>query len=932
MSSQLLDLRQHGQSVWYDDMSRRLLASGELLRMIHRDGLAGVTSNPTILEQAVNRTDAYDEEIALLARRGMSAPEIYARIVTADIAEAADVLHPVHEATAAGDGYVSLEVSPALADDAEATVAEALALWRLLDRDNAMIKVPGTAAGLVAVRRLIAAGVNVNVTLLFSLADYDGAARAYIDGIADRVAAGGDVGRIASVASVFVSRIDTAVDRLLDRIAGSARDPEVRRRAVALSGEAAVANAKLVYRRFSDVFGTPAWHELAARGARPQRPLWASTGTKNPRYSDVKYVETLVGPHTVTTLPPGAMAAFRDHGHARSVIADDVVGARRVIDELARLGVDLDAVLAALKAEGLRAFEDSFEALMLGVDTKRKAALLRGGFQVAGAGLGEALDRRNVQLQMDDYVERLWQKDPSLWSDEPDEQKRIAQRLGWLESPEIMARALPRLTRFAEAVRRDGIRDVVLLGMGGSSLAPEVMRAILGGRADVPALHVLDSTDPGAVLAVEGRTSAAATLFIVASKSGTTVEPNALAAYFRGRLEAAGVEAPARRFVAITDEGTPLHETAVGDGWREVFVNPSDIGGRYSALSFFGLVPAALLGVDVAGVLAWGRGMARLCGPGNAMAQNPGVALGILMGEAARNGRDKLTLIAGPRLAPFGLWVEQLIAESTGKHGTGIVPVANEPLGRPEAYGPDRLFVRLRVHGGDPDEHARDGTVERLRAAGHPIVTIHLDEAAGIGAEFVRWEIATATAGAILAINPFDEPNVQQAKDATRALLARYQAEGRLPAPAPAPTRADLAARFARVGPGAYVALLAYLPFDPLIDARLAQCRAIVRDCLGVATTAGYGPRYLHSTGQLHKGGADSGVFVVLTAAPRCDVAIPGEPYSFATLEMAQALGDIASLEAAGRRVVHLHLADPDHTTVDRACALIESALPDTHR
>lgn len=953
MASQLLDLRRYGQSVWYDFISRHLFASGELLRMIARDGLAGVTSNPTILEQAINKTDAYDEEIAILARRGMSATEIYLRLVVEDIAEAADNLYSVYEATNGGDGYVSIEVSPELAHDAAGTVAEAMRLWRRIGRDNVMVKAPGTQAGFTAVRQLISEGLNVNITLLFSLADYEAAAQAYIDGIKDRLSKGNDVRNVASVASVFVSRIDTMVDKALDQQLQTTRDSEARQGLESLKGKVAIANAKLIYQRFKEIFLSQEWQELEAKGARRQRPLWASTGTKNPKYSDVLYIEELVGPDTVTTVPPGALSAFRDHGQARSTIDQDLQGAGQVLERLNAVGIDLAKICTVLKTEGLQAFADSFAALLLGVDTKRKAALLKGRYQIAGAKLGEALDTYNIELQMQDYVEGLWMKRAEIWSDDVAEQKRITQRLGWLESPELMVTALPRLQRFSDTVRREGITHVVLLGMGGSSLAPEVMRAVLGVQSGAPALTMLDSTDPGAIRAVAERIPLTETLFIVASKSATTIEPHALSAYFRNRLKEEGVAQPASRFVAITDEGTALHELALQEGYREVFINPSDIGGRYSAFSFFGLAPTVLMGVDVPGLLAWGRGMSLLCGPTNDIAQNPGVALGIVMGAAARSGRDKLTLVTGPKLRPFCLWIEQLIAGSTGKKGTGIVPIAGETLGLPEVYGDDRLFVRLRLHGGDPEEHDRDGKMERLRASGFPIVTINLTEPAAIGAEFVRWEVATATAAAILDINPFDEPNIQQAKDATKALLARFTSEGSLPAPTPhveadgfsltcdrqswnriaqqresAANPLAVTAEFLRsVQGGDYLGLLAYLPFDAELEKRLSQLRVRLRDRLRAATMFDYGPRYLHSTGQLHKGGANNGVFLVITAAPTMDLSIPGEQFSFGALELAQALGDFASLETTERRVMHIHLRAPQLDCLHGVCTMIENAL-----
>lgn len=583
-----------------------------------------------------------------------------------------------------------------------------------------------------------------------------------------------------------------------------------------------------------------------------------------------------------------------------------------------------------------------------------RVALLAGTSRVCAGALEEAIGRYRAELERVGFVQGLWAKRAGLWSDQPDVQQKIEKRLGWLESPERMVTALPRLTRFADAAWREGIKHVVLLGMGGSSLAAEVMRAILGGVEGAPAFMVLDTTDPAAIRNVEEKISITETLFLVSSKSGTAIEPNLLWTYFVSRLAAAGVKQPGHHLVVITDEGTPFHDLAERNGYREIFLNAADIGGRYSALSLFGLVPAALMGIDISGLLAWGRAMSHVCGARSTVADNPGVALGIMMGAAARGGWDKLTLIAGERLTPFGLWIEQLVAESTGKRGRGIVPVAGEPLGPPSIYADDRLFVRLRLHGGGPEEEQLDGHVERLRAAGFPLVTIDVKEPAAIGAEFVRWEIATATAGAILGVNPFDEPDVQRAKDATQALLERFVREGRLPVPAPQMIVDDLTLTFDKpvlekidiqgkddasamlgdffrlLGKGDYVGLLAYLPFDAPIRERFAKLRAAVRDRARVATMFGYGPRYLHSTGQLHKGGPNTGAFMLFTADPEEDIAIPGVPYSFGTLELAQALGNFVSLEAAGRRAVRCHLRAPDLKNVERACALLECVLPKT--
>jgi len=528
----------------------------------------------------------------------------------------------------------------------------------------------------------------------------------------------------------------------------------------------------------------------------------------------------------------------------------------------------------------------------------------------------------------------LFAKDTATWSTDPAIQQKIANRLGWLSSPALMAESVGRVKAFAEGVRRDGFTDVVLLGMGGSSLAPEVLRAVVGAAPGWPRLHMLDSTDPAAILAVT--TPPKTTLFLLASKSGTTIEPNSLAAHFRRVLEDAGIERWADHFVAITDPGTELARRAAAEHFRDTFINPADIGGRFSALSFFGIVPSALMGQDIESLVHWGIEMladAQILS-GNSTT-NPAVGLGLLMAAGAKNGRDKLTLIVPPALEAFGLWVEQLVAESTGKQGVGVVPIAGETLASPAAYGADRLFVRLRQLE-SVDEAALDATMSQF--TGVPLLTIDFEEPTALGAEFVRWEVATAVAGALLGVNPFDEPNVSQAKDATTVLLKQHAATGALPMPSADRTLAggvtltlSSAARSAlgtatpesflsAVAAGDYVGILAYLGPDPAFASAVASFRSAVRAKTQAATMFGYGPRYLHSTGQLHKGGANNGVFVLISNTPATDVDIPGQNYSFGTLELAQALGDFNSLEASGRRAIHIHLPVPDP-------ALLASAL-----
>jgi glucose-6-phosphate isomerase len=575
------------------------------------------------------------------------------------------------------------------------------------------------------------------------------------------------------------------------------------------------------------------------------------------------------------------------------------------------------------------------------LDAAAKRARLQTSFRFAAGPLGETVAAHTAGAER--AAAGLWQRDPSVWSADRSVQQAIANRLGWLSAPLLMGDALPRLQQFAESVQRDGFTDVVLLGMGGSSLAPEVLRAVLGVAPGWPRFHMIDSTDPDAVRSVA--TPPERTLYLLASKSGTTIEPNSLAAHFRRLLQEAHVPHWGDHFVAITDEGTALAERARVERFRDVFINPSDIGGRYSALSFFGLVPAALMGQNTKGLVGWAIAMLAAAKPGfGEIIANPAIGLGLAMGGAARGGRDKLTLIVQPALEPFGLWVEQLVAESTGKAGAGIVPIAGETLAEAPAYGTDRLFVRLRSHGSYAEE-MWDSEMRDLQAAGAPVAVVDLHEPSALGGEFVRWEIATAVASALVGVNPFDEPNVTQAKEATRTLLDYYKSGGELPTP-PSDTAVNgatltlsAAAREQLGSPraeafltllreGDYLALLAYLGPDLEMAQTLRAFRMAVRDRARVATMSGYGPRYLHSTGQLHKGGPNTGVFVLVTATPRTDLPIPGENFSFGTLEMAQALGDFASLDATRRRALHVHLPSPDRARLHQVLDALVDRLP----
>ena len=915
MTNTLQEVQRLGQSIWYDNIRRGLIKSGELKSLIDL-GVSGVTSNPTIFEKAIAGSTDYDETLLELAKSNKSTQELFEAFAIEDVRAAADLLRPIYDRTGGDDGYASLEVSPTLVHDTEGTIAEAERLFAALDRPNVMVKVPATPEGISAIRSLIGRGINVNVTLIFSRDIYRQVADAYISGLEDLAKSGGDVSRVASVASFFVSRLDSAIDALLEEsIRSGHSDLEE------VLGKAAIANAKLAYRDFKALFGNAAFTALKEQGARPQRPLWASTGTKNPAYSDVLYLDSLIGPDTVNTVPPATLTAFIDHGldHGRAANTLEQAGdeAQRAIQALASAGINLDQITDKLLADGLKGFVESFEKLMANIEDK-KARLLARDHDHPSVSLGDYLpdvESALADLQRRQVISRVWSGDHTVWKPDPTE---ITNRLGWLTVTDGMCEQAPVMETFANEIRDAGFRHVVLLGMGGSSLGPEVLRQTFGSAPGYPELIVLDSTVPSWVQAVAESVNPARTIFLVSSKSGSTTEPNMFYAYFRDLVEkAVGKEGAGQHFIAVTDPGTPLEKMAREQGFRRVFLNPSDIGGRYSVLSYFGLVPAVLIGLDVLKLLDRADCMREGTASCVSAHENPGAWLGVVMAVLAQQGRDKLTLVTSPSISSFGLWVEQLIAESTGKEGLGIVPVAGESLmtklGTPNHYGDDRLFIYLRLDGDDNDES--DKAVQAIESSGQPVVRLDLRDKYDLGAEFFRWELATAVASTVLSINPFDQPNVQAAKDMTESVLGQFENSGKLPAmedPAP------LGALLAEGRRGDYLAIMAYVRQTAEVDQAIDALRRKVTEKHGIATTLGYGPRFLHSTGQLHKGGPDSGLFLQLTAEHSLDMPIPKSPYTFGVLADGQALGDLQALRASERRAVRVDLGSNPEAGIRR--------------
>jgi transaldolase / glucose-6-phosphate isomerase len=874
LNPRLLALTEAGVSVWLDQIRRSMVEGGELARMVAVESLRGVTSNPAIFEKAILGSTDYDADLRTLAEEDLDSVAIYERIAIRDVQLAADVQAEVYRSSNGRDGFVSLEVAPELAHDSEGTLEQVRSFWKRVDRPNVMIKIPGTNEGARAIEEALFEGINVNVTLLFSVGAYEKVAEAYLKALERRLSKRLDMG-VNSVASFFVSRVDTAVDRQLEQL-GRAD----------LAGTAALANARAAYRRFKEIFSGGRWDGLRHAGAAVQRPLWASTGTKNPHYSDTLYVDGLVGAHTVNTMPLPTLLAFADHGNVTGPTAEHDPSAD--LDALAKAGISLDQVTDELLADGVKQFEEAMNRLLAGIEERRAAVVTGQPSRIQArlpALLQEPVAERVHRAVSENVAQRVWRRDASLWGSPG--VPEIEDRLGWLTVSEPMLEHAADLHALADECRADGFTDAVLLGMGGSSLGPEVIRRSFGEIPGGLRLTVLDSTHPDVVLGVQDSLDVSKTLFIVSSKSGSTIETLSQYRYFK-------TLARPDQFVVITDPGTPLEQLASDDGLRRCFLNPPDIGGRYSVMSYFGLVPAALMGVNIEALVHRCQVAEQMCAHYDSSESNSGLWFGATIGELARHGRDKLTFVISHPIESFGLWAEQLVAESTGKHGRGIVPVVDEPLSdSAEAYGDDRVFV-YRRNPDEPDERL-DAAIEQIAAAGHPTITLPAHGATDLGRIFFLSEFAVAVAGWALEINPFDQPNVQEAKDNTRRVLE----SGSVPE---VPTASDDSLRglLADARPPHYVAILAYLPPSPGLEAAVDGLRSAVRSSTGAATTFGYGPRYLHSTGQLHKGGPPSGRFLQLVDTPARDAEIPGAGYSFGKLIASQAAGDLETLRSHG--------------------------------
>ncbi len=922
----LQELEKYGQSPWLDFIQRSYTENGSLKKLVDEDGLKGVTSNPSIFEKAMGHGSDYDVQFKELVKSGVKEPmALYETMAIDDIKAACAVLMPVWEKTKGLDGYVSLEVSPYIAMDGKATIEEARRLWKTVNQKNLMIKIPATTPCIPAIETAISEGINVNVTLLFSLDYYKQVLEAYIKGLGKHLQAGRHIAHIASVASFFVSRIDTAIDKEIDaRIAANDKDSDALK---ATRGKVAIANAKLAYQHYLEVTKSERWKKLVAAGANPQRLLWASTSCKDKSFPDTIYVDNLIGKDTVNTIPPATFDAFRDHGTPGETLTKDVEGAKKVMADAERLGLNLKAVTDKLLKDGVTSFQKAFDDLLGSVADKQMA--LQGDKVVHMEHHLDSAFEKAVQEGLESWrsegkVRGVWAHDTAVWTGK-DENKW----LGWLNIIDQQITDLPQFETFQKEVQARGFTDILLLGMGGSSLGPEVLAEVFGHQPGFPRLHVLDSTDPQQVKTFEKKANPEKTLYFVSSKSGSTLEPNILKAYFYEQAKKVLGDKVGSHFVAVTDPGSHMEAVAKKDGFWKIFYGLKEIGGRYSVLSNFGMAPAAAAGLPMKSLFECAQRMEKACMAGSPPSHNPGALLGTIMGVgAAKFGRDKLTIVASPAIQALGAWLEQLVAESTGKIGKGIIPIDEETLTDSTHYGKDRLFIYLRLnHHTDAEQEKK---IAALKAANQPVVTITLNDKMQIVQQFFQLEFATAVAGSFIGINPFDQPDVEDSKVETRKITDAYNQNGKLPDIHPTVTDGSfllfsgkaeenklknttsiteaLKLLFQQVKEGDYVGVLAYIERDMATREWIQKLRLNIRDKKKVATAAEFGPRFLHSTGQAYKGGPNSGVFLQITADDAQDLPVPGEKYTFGIVKEAQARGDFDVLSERNRRVVRIHI------------------------
>ncbi len=906
--SKIQELTDYGQSVWLNYLRRAFIESGELREAID-EGITGFTSTPNIFERSIVGSSDYDKLLEEFFASGMPVKDIYLALIVDDIQRAADVVHPIFEFSEGLNGFITFELNPDIAHDPVGTVAEARHMLAMVNRANVMIEVPATTAGMAAIEQLTSDGVNVNATHIYSLETYQQVAEAYLRGVKEYIVSH-SVWRQnpTSVASISLSPVDDEVDQRLSQT--DRTDLQMR---------AGLSLAKVIFQRFSEIFSGSEWEDLASRGARVQRPKWTRLTPHSFRYPDTFYIDSLVGPDTVVTMSPETLVAFRDRGRVASELRHGMEPANKHLEELSDLGIDLSEIGRELQGKSLEAFGHYYRALINSVTLKRNDLENEREHFAFHLGQFEPLVYQALDTFCDENImRRIWSHDHTVWKPEPIE---ISNRLGWLHIAEKMQVNSRALRSFTKSIRREGFTDVVVVGMGGSSLAPNVYAKafspwirLLHPETEQLRVKVFDTTNPDAIRSLEKQSNLERSLFIISSKSGNTIETLAGFNYFYKRvLERVGEEKAGRHFVAITDPGTNLADLSKKYAFRETFLNDPTIGGRFSALSYFGLVPAALIGLDLDELLD--RSLTMSCNASSCNypleGDNIAAQLGTVLGRLAQEGCDKLTIITSPSLDSFAPWIEQLVAESSGKDGTGIVPIVGETLGEPEIYGEDRLFVYHRLEG----DSTHDEALQALIDAGHPAIVIDLKDIYDLGGLFFTWEMATAIACYHLNVNPFNQPDVEAANKLARSLIADYLEIDQQPLVDAKLPDVELLAQFLEpTQPGDYISIQAFLAPTTETDALIQDLRMKLWNRYHLATTTAYGPSYLHSTGQLHKGGPNQGHFIQLISHPIKDIPIPMEAGSeraeltFGVLHQAQAVGDRMALTNAHRHIIQIQL------------------------
>jgi len=913
---------------WYGNLNRDMVLSGEMKALIEQHGITGFCAEPSLIERAIGEGTAYDDAICEFSEPNPGL--IFDRLMIEDSQIAADLLRSTYEETQGATGYVCVDIPAILQEGAVLQIAEVRRLFKAINRPNLMIKIPGRLTDLTTIEEVLFAGINVNVTMVYSPQNAVSVAGGYIRALERRLIAGLPVDKIASVLTFGLSGVDRLADQMLEGNVRSAQGrADVQRVSLntRLLGKVGIANAQSTYRRFRDLFQGERFSRLRNAGARLMQLIWADLTPTNPTYGAQYYIDELSAPDVILLVNQATLA---DHTPEHTIEYHALHTAHEVLHRLEEVGIDLERIGKQLQGDAEDLHTETYRKAIARVEGKRNL-LFSGFMRRQSLVLGEprpAVEAELKRLRLQKSITRMWARDASLWKVPPDKEALVANRLGWLTIASDGRIDRERLRALREESKAAGWKHLVLIGMGGSVITADVLAKTFGPQEGFPRLHLLDTVDPAAICAVEESIDPDKTIFVIASKSGTTLETQALQSYFHTKYSE-------RPFIVITDAGTSLEAWAQAIKCRHMILNPEDMAGAYLALSYFGMVPAALLGLDFERIMQAGTDMQIACANNVMGVNHPGLWLGTIMAVMADYGRNKLTLLTSPELAAIGDWTEQLIAESTGKEGKGVIPVTGATPGMPHDYDDDRLFVYLRL---DDSPNNPDDAVRMLREAGNPFVTLDLRDKFDIGAEFFRWQYAACAAAISLGVNPFDEPNMAESQYAALRRLDIYKQSGELPEETPVivedavrlyaadgmaqllhdlrsqhnyeatPLEGLIAAFVGLARSGQYVALMPYLNPSPENMEIFHELRRRMRHIFKRAVTVGFGPRCLHITGQLDKGGPNLGLYLQFTADDSADLSTPAFPYPFGVLKAANAAGDLEVLAARGRRVIRIHL------------------------